>query len=155
MRLIFPILFILTLIYSAYYFTIGEPLFTLNNDVFGKHVIYAYDDTPIYVDLADTDEERVIGLGKREVMAASQGMLFKFNQDRKWRVWMKDMNFGIDILWLDKDGRVVDIKEFVYPDTYPESFEPVEDARYILEVITGFVSSNGITIGHKLDLNGY
>ncbi len=155
MRKIFPILLILTVLYAIFFFMLGEPLFTFNDSIFGKQVVYAHGgDLPIYVDVADTDTERRLGLGKRKVMAASQGMLFKFDRDDRWGVWMKDMNFGIDILWLDKDGKVVDIKEFVYPDTFPNSFRPSKDARYILEVLTGFTSANGITVGHKLDLNG-
>ncbi len=126
---------------------------------FDEHVIYAHGDVAIHVAIADTPLERQQGLGGRELMAAGQGMLFVFDESKRWRIWMKDMNFGIDILWLDKDGRVVDIREYVYPDTYNEDdplqrevFEPQESARYILEVIAGFSGANGVRVGDIINL---
>ncbi len=154
MRKIFPVLLMFTIAYAIYFYSIGEPLFSLNNKVFAESVIYLYEDTPIYIELANTEQKRVLGLSGRDIMTVSQGMLFKFDESSKWSIWMKDMNFGIDILWLDKDGRVVDMREFVYPDTYPELFTPQEDAKYILEVLSGFSSMHGVYIGHKLNLNG-
>lgn len=147
-------LFVLMVVFiGAMVAILNDAMIPLSDRVFGGHIIYVHGDTPIYVDIAETDEERQIGLGKRKVMAAGEGMLFKFDEDGKWRVWMKDMEFGIDILWLDKDGKVVDIKEFVYPDTYPSVFEPAYNSRYILEVLTGYTSANSIIVGHKIDLN--
>jgi len=126
---------------------------------FDEHVIYVHDDVAIHVAVADTALEHQQGLGGRELMAAGQGMLFVFDESKRWRIWMKDMNFGIDILWLDEGGKVVDIREYVYPETYDEYdqgrrevFEPRESARYILEVLVGFSGANGIRVGDVIEL---
>jgi len=124
---------------------------------FDEYTIYAHNDVAIHIAIADTPIERQQGLGGRELMAAGQGMLFVFDESKKWRIWMKGMNFGIDIIWLDKRGRVVDIREYVYPYTYNESdpldrevFEPKESARYILEVLVGFSGANSIRVGDMI-----
>jgi uncharacterized membrane protein (UPF0127 family) len=60
---------------------------------------------------------------------------------------MKDMNFPIDIIWLDKDKKVVYIVKNAPPESYPyEHFEPKEEARYVLEVAAGTVEDKKIMI---------
>lgn len=133
-------------------------LMHLQRGNFSDHIIYAHGDVSIHVAIADTPTERQLGLGGRELMAAGQGMLFIFDESKRWRIWMKNMAFGIDILWLDKKGRVVDIREHVYPEMYNkntlEVFEPREPARYILEVLVGFSGASGIRVGDVIEL-GY
>ena len=85
-------------------------------------------------------------------MGANEGMLFVFSTSERWRIWMRDMLFGIDILWLGEDGTVLDMYEYVYPESYPFVFEPGEPARYILEVNAGFAGANGIRVGDTLEM---
>ncbi len=145
--------FLLVAFFGVMALLLNASIIPFADRVFGQHTIYAHGDMPIRVDIADTDAKRQVGLASRSVIAAGEGMLFTFEEDAKWRVWMKDMKFGIDILWLDKDGKILDIREYVYPDSYPDVFEPKSEARYILEVIVGYTSANGIQVGNKLDLN--
>lgn len=91
----------------------------------------------INVLVADSSEERAQGLSGRKRLAENQGMLFVFTDPGPYCLWMKDMNFAIDIIWLDKDKKVIDIKENAQPESYPESFCPKGDAQYILEVPAG------------------
>ncbi len=130
-----------------------ESVMPFTDKEFGMHTIYANQDIPIHVIIADTNQKRQVGLGNKATLAAGEGMLFKFDTDGKWRIWMKDMKFGIDILWLSEDGTIVDIRENVYPESYPFVFEPKESARYILEVLAGYSGANGIRKGGKIDLN--
>jgi len=160
-----PLSYILLFLFLAIAFVIassmssGDSFMSKLKSDFDEHVVYAHNDVAIHIAIADTALERGQGLGGRELMAAGQGMLFVFGESKRWRIWMKDMNFGIDILWLDESGRVVDIREYVYPDTYSEYdplqrevFEPQESARYILEVIAGFSGANGIRVGDVINL---
>lgn len=101
----------------------------------------------VRVDIADTPEERVNGLSGREHLAQGEGMLFIFPTDDHHGIWMKDMNFSIDIIWLSAEGRVVDIAPHVSPETYPASFSPRDVARNVLEVPAGFAKSHGIAVG--------
>lgn len=117
-----------------------------------KHTIYLPDHTPLHVDLANSDAKRHKGLGDRVSLGPTEGMLFLFETDDRWRIWMKDMKFGIDIIWLDASWYIVDIQRYVYPDTYPFAFMPAMPARYILEVAAGVSETRNLEVGDKIDL---
>jgi uncharacterized membrane protein (UPF0127 family) len=140
-------------ILGAVTFFFEDPIAAYADKVLSAHKVYIHGDFPLEVTIADTEAKRLTGLGGRRMMSTREGMLFVFDQDKKWRIWSKGMNFGIDILWLDKDGFVMDMHEYVYPDSYPEVFEPNEPVRYILEVVAGFARANGIRVHDRIDLN--
>ncbi len=87
--------------------------------------------------IADSSEERARGLGGRESLSKDQGMLFVFSEPSQYCFWMKDMNFSIDMVWLDKDKKVTTIASNVTPESYPKSFCPKGEAKYVLEVPAG------------------
>ena len=49
--------------------------------------------TVIYVDVADTEVLREQGLSGRLNLPEGRGMLFVFENDDTWGIWMKDMLF--------------------------------------------------------------
>ncbi|MFA6339202.1 MAG: DUF192 domain-containing protein [Candidatus Paceibacterota bacterium] len=105
------------------------------------------------VDVADTEKERNQGLSGRKSMPFDTGMLFIFDYEDFWGIWMKDMKFSIDIIWIDKDLKIIDIKQDVSPDTFPLAFRPKSLSSYVIEVNANFVSKNKIKIGDKLEIN--
>ena len=104
-------------------------------------------DTRVKVEVADTDIKREKGLSGRESLAENEGMLFVFKEPGTYGFWMKDMNFAIDILWIDKDKRVVEIMQNVAPDTFPETFYPKEPIQYVLETNAGWTNKHDIIPG--------
>ena len=116
----------------------------------GEHPVYIGDQT-MYVEIADTEASRELGLGGRKGLAPDEGMLFVFPIEGKFSFWMKDMKFPIDILWIASDGSIVYSKENVSPDTYPETFAPDTGlAKYVLELPAGFSAAHHIDIGEKV-----
>ena len=107
--------------------------------------------TRIVVDLADTPSKRIQGLSGRETLSYGAGLLMKFDEDGYPGIWMKDMNFPIDIVWIDKDWIVRDVTPSVGPETYPQAFYPKEPIRYILEVPAGFADIHNIQIGNTVE----
>ena len=101
------------------------------------------------VTTADTAKERENGLSGWERLGEGQGMLFVYTDASQYCMWMKDMHFAIDIIWLDSNKKVISTKENATPDTYPEPFCPSGDARYVLEVSSGTVSRLGIKSGDQ------
>ena len=101
----------------------------------------------IRVSVADTETAREQGLSGRSGLAADEGMLFVFSEDGKYAFWMKDMLFSIDILWLSGDGAVVYMAENVSPDTYPQNFQPLVSARYVLELPAGYAKEYNVVVG--------
>lgn len=123
-----------------------------------QHALYGSE--PIYtiyigskaldVTLADEAKERIAGLSNTPSLGAQSGKLFVFDTDEKQGIWMKDMRYPIDIIWIDSNLKVVDIAENVTQDTYPKVFAPKSDARFVLEVNAYFVSSTKVEIGNTL-----
>ena len=100
--------------------------------------------------IADTDTERALGLSNTKEIPAGVAKVFIFESSAKWSFWMKDMNYSIDIFWLDENGRVVHIVESVTPDTYPStSFSPPVPAKYVIETKAGFAKENNIRVGES------
>lgn len=90
------------------------------------------------------------GLSGRESIADNRGMLFIYDEAGKHCFWMKDMKFPIDILWLDESKQVVYIAAHVPPESFPDSFCPPEDAKYVLEVKAGLSDQAGVDVGSQL-----
>jgi uncharacterized membrane protein (UPF0127 family) len=98
--------------------------------------------------VAKTSVEREKGLGGTAQIRDDQAMLFVFETDAKWPMWMKDVSYPIDMVWLNKEKKVVYIVKNVPPESYPyEKFVSKDDARFVLELAAGSVARKTITIG--------
>lgn len=112
-------------------------------------------DKVIRLEIAKTPEERAKGLMFRESLGENEGMLFVFEAEGYHAFWMKNVNFPLDILWLDRDLRVIHIS----PDTPPCTTEPcatytsLQPAKYVLEVNANFTTRHGIKPGSQLFLD--
>lgn len=80
------------------------------------------------------------GLSGKNSLPQQAGMLFDFGSMGDWKIWMKDMKFPIDILWLDDKGKVVYIKQNALPESYPEIFSTDSKSRYVIELSHGSAS---------------
>lgn len=104
------------------------------------------------VEIADTEEERVRGLSGREGLRDGEGLLLIFDAPGNHGIWMKDMKFPIDIIWLDKELTIVSVEKDVSPQTYPKVFYPGEPASAVLEIKAGSFNSSGLKVGQRLEL---
>lgn len=99
------------------------------------------------VEVADTEQERALGLSGEASLAEDRGMLFVFERPDLYSFWMKDMKFPIDIIWMDADKRIVDLTTDVRPDSFPRAFQPKSAAKYVLEANVGWIYRHDIKIG--------
>jgi uncharacterized membrane protein (UPF0127 family) len=98
--------------------------------------------------VADTSSTRSRGLAAVDMLTSREGMLFIFDQSGTHGIWMKDVKYPIDIIWISENFRIVDIKKNAKPESYPEVFRPSKPARYVLEVPAGSIdaySFNGMS----------
>ncbi len=109
-------------------------------------------DTQISIDIADTPPSQARGLSGRSSLYDIEGMLFLFPRDGRYGFWMKDMQFPIDIIWLDKDWMVTEVTESLDPSTYPDVSYSQDPVRAVLEVAAGFSERHGVKIGDKVTL---
>lgn len=100
--------------------------------------------------LADTPEEIIKGLSGLELLPEDTVLLFTYERDNSCGVWMKDMKFSIDVVWLDSNFKVVDFARGLEPATFPRVFSPVRPCRYFIEANEGFVKANGIRRGSSV-----
>lgn len=135
---------------------IGMVLVGLGLVVFGLRGVLqdkVYIRTPkalIRAEVADDEAERVLGLSGRDGLADNRAMLFVFDEPDIHGIWMKDMKFAIDIVWLDSNKKVISIEPNVTPDTYPKVFEPKSNSLYIIELAKNQASKLGIKVGQIL-----
>ena len=109
------------------------------------------DDVPLQVQIADSEPRRVRGLMFQDQLPYDQGMIFVFEKPGLYSLWMLNMQFSLDMIWFDQDGKIVHIEKDVPPCKTPleiaacQSIVPDEEAVYVLEVTSGFIDQNNIT----------
>lgn len=104
------------------------------------------------------------GLSGRDNLPIGEGMLFDMNElYKEWSVeerkkarnsiWMPDMKFSIDILWID-NGEIIHMIESA-PVPYKNhvaSYAVYGHCDWVLEVNMNFLKSHGIEKGNKVDI---
>lgn len=117
------------------------------------------DNVVLEVQIADTDLLRTQGLMFQEELPFDQGMLFVFEGEERRSIWMLNMQFSLDILWLDIEGNTLHIEKNVPPcktaletATCPSYKGDNKLAKYVLEVTSGFVDEFNITENSKLEI---
>ena len=112
------------------------------------------DDEILQVYIADTDPRRMRGLmfETESFLADDKGMLFVFDEPGNRSMWMKNMQFHLDIIWFNENGNVVSIEKNVPPCITPVEVMScksvgvsADDTKYVLELISGYVDQHSIT----------
>ena len=107
----------------------------------------------VAVEVASTEVEREQGLSGHMSLKGGEGMLFVFEHPSNWGIWMKDMHFPIDIMWVASDGTILSIAHNVAPSTYPEIFYPqTPTAMYVIELPSGFTEKEHIKEGLQVNI---
>jgi len=90
------------------------------------------------VEIASTPSERQLGLMHRESMPANQGMLFEWEDEGVRTFWMKNTLIPLDMIWLDANKTIVDIKA-AEPCTVEDcpTYQGQGAAKYVLELNQG------------------
>lgn len=103
------------------------------------------------VEIADTDQERELGLMNRKSMASNKWMLFIFENQKQYIFWMKNTLIPLDMLRVDSKFNVVDIQT-AQPCTWDpcKNYIPKWNATYVLELNAWAANENNIKIWDKL-----
>ena len=105
----------------------------------------------IEVEFAKNDEERALGLMYRSSMDEHQGMWYIFPEEAPRSVYMRNTEIPLDIIYLDKDNKVVSIAKNARP--YDETSLPSEKpAMYVLEINGGLSDKWGIEKGDRMEV---
>lgn len=112
-------------------------------------VLVPGDAVSINVELAETPEDQARGLMFRPSLPRDAGMLFVFEPDRKARFWMRNTMIPLDLIFVDRTGRV----EGIAADAVPFSEQTLESdgaVRAVFEINGGLSAELGITAGIQL-----
>ena len=94
--------------------------------------------------------ERERGLMFRKSLNLNRGMLFIFTNESKVNMWMKNTLISLDIIFISKDYKIVDIinnAKAMSKDILTSSVE----AKYALEINAGLVKKLNIKIGNNIN----
>ncbi len=102
------------------------------------------------VEIARSDAEHARGLMYRTDLPENRAMLFVFDDDSVRYFWMKDTPSSLDIIFVARDGTILNIAKA----TTPFSTAPVPstgEAGFVLEVLAGVTGKAAIVAGDKLE----
>ena len=100
--------------------------------------------------LASTEIDRELGLSGKECISENQAMLFEFDSPGYYGIWMKEMKFPIDIVWLDEQKTVVHIEAGISPGSFPYIYTPKSRSTYVMELRDGTADQYGLGVGSRL-----
>jgi uncharacterized membrane protein (UPF0127 family) len=101
------------------------------------------------VELALTPSQHAQGLMYRRDLAPDAGMLFVYRQDGPRSMWMKNTYIPLDMLFLARDGRVVQVVERAVPHSLA-TIASKESVAAVLELNGGTVDRLGIAPGDRV-----
>lgn len=102
--------------------------------------------------IADTFPKRYLGLSGTETLPEDRGMLFVHDGPGDRTYVMRDMSFGIDIVYIDADGTITTIHEAPEPDSGEDgnAQEYPGTGQYVLEVNEGWMTDRGVEVGDEV-----
>lgn len=113
-------------------------------------IILAPNGTQLAVEISADRKSQAKGLSGRECIAKDWAMLFSFKEPAIKNFWMKNMQFNIDIVWIDENLKVIGVEKDVSPSTYPKTFPSPTPVKYVLELGANQAEALGIQSGSSL-----
>jgi uncharacterized membrane protein (UPF0127 family) len=106
----------------------------------------------VYAAIADTRDLRYTGLSDTDSMPENYGMLFVFDDVDDRPFVMREMDFGIDIVYADDEGVITSIHHAPAPGPEEDGSEQTYPGRgqYVLEVNYEWTSDREIEAGDRL-----
>lgn len=101
----------------------------------------------LWVEVANSPATRRAGLANRDALP-SDGLLLEWDSPGKHPIWMAEMRFSLDLVWIDENGGVLAVLPNVPPcsrQPCPLYDPPSTDASIaVLEVAAGIAARHGL-----------
>lgn len=112
-----------------------------------------FGEVTVKVEVADSSEEIREGLMYREELGEKEGMLFIFQDERERNFWMKNTLIPLDMIFLDKDKKIVHIVKNAEPCSEEECqlYNSRYSSKYVIEVNAGFADKHNIEVGDFIE----
>ncbi|MFU1779880.1 DUF192 domain-containing protein [Haloarcula japonica] len=109
----------------------------------------------VEVRIAQTFNQRYVGLSETESLGPDEGMLFVHDEAGEHTYVMRNMSFPLDIIFIDANGTITTIHHAPVP---PEGTSDNDLTRYegrgkyVLEVNRGWTNRTGVSVGDRVEL---
>jgi hypothetical protein len=101
------------------------------------------------VELAETPAQMTQGLMFRTSLPPDAGMLFDYRQPTAATMWMRNTLIPLDMLFVDAQGRIVNIHERAVPQSL-DVIAAAEPVRAVIELNGGTAARLGIEPGDRV-----
>ena len=101
--------------------------------------------------IAATDLEKAKGLMGTAALTDAEGMAFFYEEDLRMSFWMKDTPIDLDIAFIDKAGRILEVRTMKAQDT--QTTDAVSDrCRVAVEMAAGWFARAGVKPGDQVSV---
>ena len=105
----------------------------------------------INVEFAETGAQQQKGLMYRSKLPADEGMLFMFEIERTLGFWMKNTYIDLDIAYIDKNFKIIDIQQMKATTSIemgdPPAYPSKKPAQYALEMNKNWFQKHKFKVG--------
>nr|WP_255681813.1 DUF192 domain-containing protein [Natrinema sp. SYSU A 869] len=107
------------------------------------------------VAVADDASERYTGLSDHDSLESGNGMLFVHDEEQDLTYVMREMDFDIDIIFINADREITTIHHARAPgpDEDGEELRYSGRGKWVLEVPRGYANETGIEVGDEVEID--
>jgi hypothetical protein len=108
------------------------------------------------VEIASTVTQKSNGLMKRTSLCSNCGMIFVSEAPGEQIFWMKNTLIPLDMIFLDGEGKVINIETAVpqpsVPDLQQKLYRSTAPSQYVIELNSGDSQKLNLKSGDKIEL---
>lgn len=114
------------------------------------------DNSVITVEIAESAAERQRWMTFREdTLPLNSALLLKYEKPDLYPIWMANVNYNLDLIWLDESGNVMYLIKDAPPcgnifETVECTYKNTKPALYVIAATSGFIDEYGIDLDSKM-----
>ena len=151
------IFIILVILIGCLFFIFAEKLFSPVYQ--GSKNQICFKANCFFVEVAKTESEKEQGLMFRTKLDPDKGMLFIFDNEGEYSFWMKNTLIPLDIIWMDKNYKIVFISKNIQPCLSSEAGRQNDcpfvssgvNAKYVFEINGGTAEKIGLKVSDQAE----
>ena len=124
--------------------------------IFPNHAVLSIGVSEFHLEIVSSQIDQERGLMGRTELEQSEGVLFVFEREERWPLWMKGTLIPLDAIWVGSSG-IVEHIAVMHPqpevdDAQLKIYAPQVPCLYAIEISSGSLVSTGIDVGLQIDI---
>jgi len=108
-----------------------------------------FKDAILNLEVARSEAKQQQGFMNRSVLDQDSGMIFIFDIESPVTFWMKDTFISLDIIYLNKDLKVVNIYHSTLTNQTTTLYPSLQPTQFVIEANSGWSDQHGLKIGDQ------